>query len=43
MITWCEQQKDRQLALLKELAAIPAPSHQEDRRVDFIKGWLEEQ
>ena len=43
MITWCEQQKDRQLALLKELAAIPAPSHQEDKRVDFIKGWLEEQ
>ena len=42
MITWCEQQKDRQLALLKELAAIPAPSHQEDKRVAFIKAWLEE-
>jgi len=43
MINWCEQQKDRQLALLKELAAIPAPSHQEDKRVAFIKAWLEEQ
>lgn len=41
MITWCEQQKDRQLALLKELAAIPAPSHQEDMRVSFLKTWLE--
>ena len=43
MINWCEQQKDRQLALLKTLAAIPAPSHQEDKRVAFLKGWLEEQ
>ena len=43
MITWCEQQNDRQLALLKELAAIPAPSHQEDKRVAFIKDWLEAQ
>ncbi|MBR4992179.1 MAG: M20/M25/M40 family metallo-hydrolase [Clostridia bacterium] len=43
MIAWCEQQKDRQLALLKELAAIPAPSHHEEQRVAFIKGWLEEQ
>jgi len=43
MITWCESHKDLQLALLKELAAIPAPSHQEDRRVAFIKAWLEQQ
>ncbi len=41
MIAWCEQQHDTQLALLKELAAIPAPSHQEDKRVAFIKSWLE--
>ncbi len=41
MIAWCEQQQDTQLALLKELAAIPAPSHQEDKRVAFIKTWLE--
>ncbi len=43
MIAWCEQQQETQLALLKELAAIPAPSHQEDKRVDFIKNWLEAQ
>ena len=43
MINWCEQQKDRQLDLLKELAAIPAPSHQEEQRVAFIKHWLEVQ
>ena len=41
MITWCETQKDRQLALLKELAAIPAPSHKEEKRVAFVKAWLE--
>ena len=41
MITWCDNQKDRQLALLKELAAIPAPSHKEEKRVAFIKNWLE--
>ena len=41
MITWCENLKDQQLALLKELAAIPAPSHKEGKRVAFIKAWLE--
>ena len=41
MITWCESMKEQQLALLKELAAIPAPSHKEDKRVAFIKAWLE--
>ena len=40
MINWCEQQKDRQLDLLKELAAIPAPSHHEDQRAEFIKNWF---
>ena len=29
--------------LLIELAQIPAPSHHEEQRVAFIKGWLEEQ
>ena len=41
MITWCEQQNDRQLALLKELAAIPAPSHHEEKRAEFCKAWFE--
>ncbi len=37
---WCEAHRAEQLALLKELAAIPAPSHQEERRVVFIRDWL---
>ena len=41
MTAWVSQQADRQLALLKELAAIPAPSHREERRVAFVKAWLE--
>lgn len=27
-------------ALLKELGAIPAPSHKEDKRAEFIRDWL---
>lgn len=38
---WCEGQFAEHLALLKTLAAIPAPSHQEDRRVEFIRNWLQ--
>lgn len=37
---WCEAQKERQLTLLKELAAIPAPSHQEWARAEYIRNWL---
>ncbi len=29
--------------LLKELAAIPAPSNHEEKRAEFIKAWLEKQ
>lgn len=43
MMTWCETHKEQQLALLKELAAIPAPSHREEQRAAFIKAWLEAQ
>lgn len=38
---WCETHYDEQLALLKELAAIPAPSNHEERRAEFIRAWLE--
>jgi len=37
---WCEDHFDEQLQLLKTLAAIPAPSHQEHRRAEFIRDWL---
>lgn len=39
---WCQAHSAEQLALLKELAAIPAPSHQEDLRVHYITNWLKE-
>ncbi len=32
--------KDRHLELLKNLAQIPAPSHQEDKRVEFLSSYL---
>lgn len=43
LFAWSLAHKQEQLALLKELAAIPAPSHQEDKRVAFICNWLEQQ
>ena len=39
---WCAAQFPEHLTLLKTLAAIPAPSHQEDLRAEFIKNWLVE-
>jgi acetylornithine deacetylase/succinyl-diaminopimelate desuccinylase-like protein len=41
LFKWCEAHADEQLALLKELAAIPSPSHHEEKRARFIKDWLE--
>lgn len=35
-------QKSELIALCKTLCAIPAPSHQEDLRVEFITKWLED-
>ncbi len=40
IIQWCKEHREEQLALLKELAAVPAPSHQEERRVEYICSWL---
>ena len=37
---WCEEQFEEQLSLLKTLAAIPAPSHSEEKRAEFIRNWL---
>ncbi len=38
---WCSNQFPEHLSLLKTLAAIPAPSHQEDLRASFIRDRLE--
>lgn len=37
---WCEEHFEEQLSLLKTLAAIPAPSHNEEKRAKFIRDWL---
>lgn len=42
IFSWCDAQFEEHLALLKTLAAIPAPSHHEEKRVDFIRQWLQE-
>lgn len=42
MKNWIEAHFGEQLVLLKTLAAIPAPSGEEDRRVEFIAAWLRE-
>lgn len=42
LYNWCNAQFPEQLSLLKTLAAIPAPSHHEDLRAQFIKAWLME-
>ena len=43
LITWCEEHFGEQLTLLKELAAIPAPSHYEEKRAVYIRDWLARQ
>lgn len=35
--------QDELLDLIRTMAVIPAPSHQEDRRVEFLLPWLEKQ
>jgi len=42
LFNWCDTQFPEHLSLLKTLATIPAPSHQEDCRAEFIKNWLME-
>ena len=37
---WCLDHQQEQIDLLKELAAIPAPSHHEQQRAEFIRRWL---
>ena len=44
MTTWktfVEENKELMLRTLKELCAIPAPSHHEQKRAEYCKNWLE--
>lgn len=40
---WMDSHWDEAFALLLELAQIPAPSNQEEKRAEFCKSWLENQ
>ena len=40
LYAWCQEHQEEHIALLKELAVIPAPSHQEQQRAAFIRDWL---
>ena len=41
VLSWLEQHREEYLADLKELAQIPAPSHFEEKRAEWVKAWLE--
>ncbi len=41
VISWLESHREDYLNDLKELAQIPAPSHHEERRAQWVKNWLE--
>lgn len=43
MNEFVEKYKEETLSLLRELASIPAPSHQEEKRGEFCLKWLKEQ
>lgn len=40
---WCDRHAQEAIALLRELGKIPAPSHHEEKRAEFVKNWLENQ
>ena len=40
---YVENHKDETIELLKKVASTPAPSHDEIRRAELVKGWLTEQ
>lgn len=40
LLAWCREHREEHIALLKSLAVIPAPSHQEEKRAAFIRDWL---
>jgi acetylornithine deacetylase/succinyl-diaminopimelate desuccinylase-like protein len=43
LTNWCREHREEQISLLKQLAAIPAPSHHEYKRAEFIRNWLYQQ
>ena len=43
MSAWCEDHYSESIELLRTLGSIPAPSHHEEKRAEFIKNWLTNQ
>ncbi len=43
MLSYLESSQQETLSLLTEMAKIPAPSHHEEKRAEFVKNWLEAQ
>ena len=43
VLSWFDAHQKEAFDLLVELAQIPAPSNQEEKRVEFVKAWLEKQ
>ena len=43
ILKYIEEHKDEAFELLLTLARIPAPSHNEEKRAEFCRAWLEEQ
>ena len=41
-LAWCEAHHQFELDLLKELAAIPAPSNHEEKRAEHLLAWLKD-
>lgn len=42
-LRWCREHETEALELLKELGKIPAPSHHEEKRAEFVAAWLKAQ
>ena len=43
VLNYLENAKQETIELIETLCKIPAPSHYEEKRAEFIKNWLEEQ
>ena len=42
-LNWCCEHNEEIIELLRTLGKIPAPSHKEEKRAEFVKNWLEAQ
>ena len=43
VVSYLENAKQETIDLIEALCKIPAPSHYEEKRAEFIKNWLEKE